>query len=103
MRNKFILTLLLLFIYIVSYSQKTLSGTVSDEITRSPIPGALLYIPEFQRSVATDEKGKYSFDNLGSGIVNVQVTSIGYKSKVDIVDLSTATGDHDFALEPSAT
>ncbi len=85
------------------YAQHTLSGTVTDKSSSSPVPGAVIYIPEFQRSAATDEKGKYAFDNLGSGVLNVQVTSIGYKSQVEIITVGEGSAEHNFILEPSAT
>src|SRR4051812_4228695 len=92
-----------IIIYTSSYGQKTLSGIVTDETTKQAVPGAVVYIPEFQRSTSTGPDGKYVFENIGNGVINIQVTSIGYKSKVDIVTLTDGNSDHDFTLDPSAT
>src|SRR4051812_39871352 len=94
--------LLFCILYITTYAQKTISGSVNDQGTNAGIPGAVVYIPEFQRSTTTDGSGKYTFDNVGNGVINIQVTSIGYKSKVEIITFSDGSITHDFSLEPSA-
>src|SRR4051812_27942982 len=67
-----------IIIYTSSHGQKTLSGIVTDETTKQAVPGAVVYIPEFQRSTSTAPDGKYVFENIGNGVINIQVTSIGY-------------------------
>src|SRR4051812_36067546 len=101
--TKYILFILFIVSTCVTHAQKTLSGSVSDESNKQGIPGAVIYIPEFQRSTMTDGSGKYKFENIGNGVINVQVTSIGYKSKVEVISLVDGDAQHDFLLEPSAT
>ncbi|QYJ68461.1 SusC/RagA family TonB-linked outer membrane protein [Flavobacterium litorale] len=93
MRSKFtwIMTLLLAFSFGFSFAQeKTVTGTVSDEV--GPLPGASVLVKGTQRSVQTDIDGKYSI-NVNKGEVlefsfvsfQTQTVTVGDSNTIDII------------------
>ncbi|GAB3427831.1 TonB-dependent receptor [Niabella aquatica] len=74
-----------------------LSGVVKDAATQAPLAGATVSIPDLKLSTLTDANGIYRFNALSNGRLTVQVSYIGYKSKVETVIIS-GTSVHDFLL-----
>lgn len=97
MRSKFtwIMTLLLAFSFGFSFAQeKTVTGTVSDEV--GPLPGASVLVKGTQRSVQTDINGRYSInasvgDVLEYSYVSYQSQSVtvGASNTIDVVLTAT--------------
>jgi len=97
---KIFYSLVIIILYTqISLAQSSLSGTVTDSKTSSPLKGASIYIPELQRATATDDNGTFNFSDLGKGIVRVQCSMLGYKTTVQTVDLSSQSGALSIALE----
>jgi len=61
-------------------AQSTLRGTVVDNMTNEPIPGAVVRVDGRQATGTTDFEGKFRIDNLAPGLVNVRVESFGYEA-----------------------
>jgi iron complex outermembrane receptor protein len=87
---------------LISYSQKSLTGKITDKQTREVIAGATVYIPELKTGDISDKNGIYKIDKLPKTQVTVQVSFIGYKSVNEKVDLSTIS-IVDFELEEAIT
>ena len=105
---KNILILLLLIVTFTSLtanelvvSRTNLQGTITDK-DGEPIIGVSVYIPELKTGGITDTNGKYRIDNLPGSKVKVQITSVGYKMKEEIIDLNS-NNTRDFVLEESVT
>ena len=82
MRLKFtILTLLtLLFQLTVRAQNRIISGVVTQESDRTPLPGVVVKVKGSNKAVSTDTDGKYSISV--SGTENILTFSfVGYKSK----------------------
>jgi len=63
----------------------TLSGVVTDEYTKEPIPGVTISVLETGESVVTDEYGGYSFAIRAVGIYTVEMTvPYGYLTHDDV-------------------
>lgn len=58
---------------------QTIRGTVIDQLIKTPTAGATVSIPSLNRSVVTAEDGSFRFSNIPAGLINIQVTYIGYK------------------------
>lgn len=86
----------------LSYSQKSLTGKVTDKQTREIITGATVFIPELKTGDITNINGIYKIDKLPGTVVSVQVSFIGYKSVIEKVDLSNIS-NLDFDLEQAIT
>lgn len=84
MRSKFtwIMTLLLAFSFTFSYAQeKTITGTVSDEL--GPMPGVSVFVKGTQKSVQTDIDGGYS---IGASVGDVlEFSFVGFATQTKTV------------------
>jgi len=77
----FIGTMLLLVSINIVYAQNiTLSGTVTDKITKEALPGASVTIKEKTSGTITNENGKFSFTVAQAPPFTIIVTYIGYKT-----------------------
>ena len=84
------------------YSQHTISGLVSDKSdTRKLIEGVSVFIPEFQKFDVTKEGGTYIIRGIGSGIMTIQFTHVGYKSIVKTVSTKDSATVVSIEMEPS--
>jgi TonB-linked SusC/RagA family outer membrane protein len=89
------MTLLLAFSFGFSFAQeKTVTGTVSDEV--GPLPGASVLVKGTQRSVQTDIDGRYSINaNVGDVLIYSYVSyqsqsiTVGASNTIDVVLSST--------------
>ena len=74
---------------LVEKGEFSLSGTVRDE-QGNPVEGAIIYLNTERRThrrAFTDKDGKYRFENLKKGRVQVQVWKMGYAPITKEVDL----------------
>ncbi|HEU5305022.1 MAG TPA: TonB-dependent receptor [Gemmatimonadales bacterium] len=62
----------------VQAGQATVAGTVRDEETGEPLAGALVALPDLDRSTATDEAGHYLLLDVPPGPQHLTVRFIGY-------------------------
>jgi iron complex outermembrane receptor protein len=81
---------------------KTLTGTVSTRDDRSPLPGALVEIPELGLRTTTGNDGRYSFElpaSVEAGrTMDVVVTFQGLQPERTDITWQPGLGDVDFAL-----
>ncbi|MFT4095029.1 MAG: TonB-dependent receptor [Niabella sp.] len=68
-----------------------LSGTVTDAASQAPLAGATVSIPDLKISTITDVNGTYFFSSLPGGRLTIQVSFVGYRSKVETVSISGNT------------
>ncbi|HMR84658.1 MAG TPA: TonB-dependent receptor plug domain-containing protein, partial [Niabella sp.] len=100
---KYIFSFILLFIISALHANEDkpgLSGVVKDAATQAPLPGATVTVPDLKLSTTTDANGIYRFNALSNGRLTVQVSYIGYRSKVETVVVAGASA-HDFLLSQS--
>ncbi|MCH5721192.1 carboxypeptidase-like regulatory domain-containing protein [Niabella hibiscisoli] len=77
-----------------------LSGVVTDATTQTSLAGATISIPDLRLTTTTDANGRYEFNALTSGRLTIQVSYVGYKSKVEMVTVQGQTTQN-FSLSPS--
>lgn len=101
--KKNIILIFLLFPFLLTAQVKStqLTGTVTDAVSRQPLPGATVYLPDLKRGTITDKDGYYKIDNLPAVKLMVVFKYIGYASVSIQVDLSKST-EHHASLAPSA-
>src|ERR1035437_746475 len=98
--------LLIIALFICYYAlaldvgKTTLSGKVTDSLTKEPLFGVTIFIPDLQTGAISGFDGSYKITNLPQTKVLVQVSYIGYKSILRTIDLST-TDHQDFMMESS--
>ena len=81
----------------------TLSGSVIDLESSSPLPGANVIIVDTNLGAASGLDGSYSIANIPTGTYTVRVTFIGYKQLDQSVTISSGTNTMNFELEPDFT
>lgn len=86
----------------ITNAQKSLTGKITDSATGETIAGATIYIPELKTGTVSGEKGIYRIDNLPAANVIIQVGFLGYRSKIQQIDLSL-TATLDFSLVQAIT
>ncbi len=72
-----------------------LSGRVRDSVTHEPLPGVRIELRALHRGAITDSLGNFAISNLPTGMLAVEVHSIGYDSATYSIDLSK---DQDYTL-----
>ncbi len=97
-----ILFLCLLTVPLVASAQQTgkLAGSVTDQATNEPLPGATVVIDGTQLGSATDANGSYFIIGVPVGTYNIRASFIGYESLVynDVSINAGFTRNLDFAL-----
>lgn len=79
-----------------------ISGQVLDQAAQTGIGGAQVVIDGTNRSVLTNREGRYLLTNVRPGEVTIRVSTIGYRSATETIDLAPGeTETVDFLLEPT--
>ncbi len=77
------------------------SGRVIDAASKTPLPGAVVSIPDLRISEITNQNGEFAFRNVPTkGKFIIEIRYIGYKTITQTIDLGITTS-LEFALEPS--
>lgn len=80
-------------------SRGSISGTVTDESTGAALKGALVEIEGTRRRTATDDLGRYQFNDVPAGQATVRISYLGYaQSQVSFVVRPGEASEQDFSL-----
>lgn len=85
----------------IPVSKANLHGKITDK-NGIPVIGASVYISELKTGGVTDSEGNYRIENLPLGKVQIQISSVGFNMKIDVMNLS-ANNNKDYILEESVT
>jgi len=105
MRNLIIImtaALLLLGIWVptgIYAATATISGSVVDSQTKTPLPGANVYLDGTAIGAATDQEGRFSISNLPPGQYTLIINYIGYDQKRQPITISATDRQFRFAFE----
>ncbi|MDB5263300.1 MAG: energy transducer TonB [Adhaeribacter sp.] len=94
--------ILFLFISSAALGQNSLSGNITDQVTKEPLVGVSVYLPDLRQGAATDELGRFQINNLPRGRFLMQIRLVGYSSVVRTIVIAGAT-TLDQALVPAIT
>jgi iron complex outermembrane recepter protein len=83
--KKLIIFICFLGFAITSKAQFSISGKIVNE-KNEPLPGANIYIPASELGTVSDKDGNYVLLDVPKGKVSVEVSFIGYKKQMIIVD-----------------
>jgi hypothetical protein len=73
---------LLLASTLLQAPQATVTGTVSDEATGAPLPGAEVVLPDLNRTTSAGTDGRYVFTGVPAGPQHLAVRYIGYTPRL---------------------
>lgn len=77
-----VIVTILFFLRSISDAQSIVKGTIRDAKTIEPLVGATIYVSELKTGTATDTTGSFVLKNLKAGRLLLEITSIGYQTKV---------------------
>lgn len=80
----------LLFAQNKSGKSGSLSGTITEKKTHTPLPKATIFIPDLQLGTAADDNGAYTFKTLPAGTYLVEVHYVGYKTQTKNITINGA-------------
>jgi TonB-linked SusC/RagA family outer membrane protein len=81
----------------------SITGTVTDQASRQPLPAARVFIVGTTRGVETNDEGRYRLGGLAAGTYQVRVTRIGFESTTQSVTVAAGQpATADFALRATA-
>ncbi len=88
MKKNLLSLIISIFLFTPAYSQKqyTLSGTVSDSVSRETTIGSLVYVKGTTNGVATNVYGFYSL-TLPEGKYEIVISYLGYVTQIHHIDL----------------
>jgi len=72
---------LLGIIYHTSYAQTVIHGKVANQ-QGEPIVGTLVFLTEQNKGTICDENGEYQFENLPTGLIKIEFSSMGYNTLI---------------------
>jgi hypothetical protein len=78
---KTILSILLLFICGITYSQTTITGTVVDDSSQ-PLPGANIIVVGTSTGTVTDFDGNFTLNYDQNPPFSIQASSVGFESSI---------------------
>lgn len=98
---KFLLTLLLGSMVHVAMAQNLVSGTITDEETRQPIPGVTLEITALGAGTTTDQNGHFELANLSNGTYELKVRHVSFEPESREIRLTGNQINLSISLHPS--
>ena len=84
---KFIYFYILIGFAMMANAQNKIVGTVTD-ITKNPIPGAIISLPEIHKEALSNVDGNFTINNVPQGNFKLIISFIGYETQTKIVSLS---------------
>lgn len=82
---------LILLLCLPVFAQQRIEGTLTDAVSKAPVKGVTVYLPELHSGTISGADGTYHLDHLPSGNFNIQFSYIGYETKILSVLISNAT------------
>tara|TARA_R100001369_G_scaffold20091_1_gene36754 strand:- start:252873 stop:255086 length:2214 start_codon:yes stop_codon:yes gene_type:complete len=98
---KTIFSILLLTISLSAFSQSSISGQVTDDVTGEPLAGANIYISKLEKGTITDLDGNFKLYNLPEGKHNMLISTLGYTTRTEVFNI-TNSSQIIIKLKPSA-
>jgi len=80
-------------------AQTTLKGKITGNTTHEKLVGASVYVPELNKGTSTNENGEYSITGFSKGDFKIQVSYMGYQTKIEKINLNGSDVTHDIQLE----
>ncbi len=80
-------------------AQNIFSGYLIDRHTESSLPGVNVYIPDLQLGAVSNDEGYFEIRGIPDGILSVQFSFIGYKTRVLTLDFQGDKKDIYIELE----
>jgi len=95
------IALLIILVSMSVFAQITYSGFVYDENKGEAIVGAIVYIKELKRGASTNVAGYFTIPNLKAGKYTIQISSVGYETRIKNIELKNNLSENIYILPTS--
>lgn len=95
---KYLFLFCLLIGVIKSFAQQTVSGKITDGITKEPLSGATIIIKNLTITSTSDAKGNYIFNDVPEGQYEIKVSFVSYHDTSALVSVKTTSVKQDFQM-----
>ncbi len=85
----------------ITFAQNTITGTVIDASTNTPLPFVNIYFSDIERGTVTNANGSFSISQLPNGVHIMVISYMGYKTQSINVNIPNTT-TYTIRLETSA-
>lgn len=82
-------------------AQNKISGIITDQ-GKKPLFGAVVYIPELNKSTVSDSKGHYEINQIPSGDLKIQCSYLGYANYIQTIHLQGEAVTHNIEMFQTA-
>ena len=85
----------------LGYAQNTISGMITNEEDRTPLEQVTVYFPELEKGTSTNDQGEFEIRDLPVGNYIIIVSSIGFQTISNSIDIKKGTNTLNVALTSS--
>lgn len=97
MNKRLFIALVLCHIAVLAFPLGVITGKVYDSTNGHALPGATIYIHEFEKGVVSDENGQFTLGEIPTNEIRIEVSFLGYETKIITI---TSTESITIALKP---
>ncbi|MDC6388620.1 TonB-dependent receptor [Maribacter sp. PR1] len=101
MRNIYCVLFLTLFCNF-TFSQNTLTGTLTNDEDGEPLEQVSVYFPQLEKGTITDVNGYYEISNLPMGTFKIVLSYLGFKTVSETIEINSINTQFSKTLVPSA-
>ncbi len=98
MKNLF-LSILTCVTFMNVFGQHSVKGIVSDKETNEKLVGASIYVTELNKSASSNENGEFSILGLRKGNFKIQISYMGYQTKIEKINIYNNDTTLDIQIE----
>ena len=84
------------------FSQNSITGTITDSETGTPLEQVSVYIPQLEKGTITDENGTFTIKNVPEGNYKLVVSYLGYETHSTSFQINAGTNEFNYQMVPSA-
>ncbi|HNX20930.1 MAG TPA: TonB-dependent receptor [Bacteroidales bacterium] len=91
--------LMIAFVCAIWYTnaQNKISGIITDQ-DKKPLYGAIVYIPELNKSTISDSKGYFEINHIPNGDLKIQCSYVGYANYIQTIHFQGETVKHNIEM-----
>ncbi len=87
---KYFFSALLFLVVISAFSQHTITGTLIDKDTNTPLEFASIYLPQLEKGTTSDANGQFTLTEIPTGNHKIIVSMVGFETLSQSIQLPLA-------------
>ena len=86
---------------VAAFSQTTIKGTVTDDVTGQRLPDVTIYLSELKKAISTNDSGQFKLTGLPEGHIKLEFSLLGYEKFTITVETDKSVEPLDIRLIPT--